>query len=472
MSNNLFSILGKFLPETKALSNLPAVIPRRETNQIDVSFNELRTIGLNEITLYPEDNGERYISKGFSINDGVYSIVTKNAEKAGQIRLRHTRVKKNEQKTLREYHDLTKGPISHELMIELKRMRKSMIDEMVVKGDLSTLLNKPNRYQTQGEFIENLMGLREIQGEGNLWFNRGDSGKRILEMLPIPKPQLHLVGNGLDPFEIVAYEFELAGRRFRWNKEDVVMWKYTNIAPVSHTLEHLRGLAPLKAFMIGLQGMNEADKRIANSNANAGAAGFAFRKDAGLSQPTPEQAFSMRKQFNDIVNNNELAGKIAMLGGDWGYYNVGTSMGDQKILEQYNLNFIRLCRIFKTPSGIFNDDAKYANQPEYKRDWIYDKIAPNLYKLTDLINLPLLNAFNLSPETDLVDFDIMNLPELGKDLAKQVAAVKDASWLSVNEKRIATGYEPAEGEEYDFVPVNDGPIGEPLDTEEDLLNNQ
>jgi hypothetical protein len=64
----------------------------------------------------------------------------------------------------------------------------------------------------------------------------------------------------------------------------------------------------------------------------------------------------------------------------------------------------------------------------------------------------MLKEFNLSPETDLIDCDIMSLPELSDDLAEQVAAFKDADWLSDNEKRSGTGYEEKDSEVMNLTP--------------------
>jgi HK97 family phage portal protein len=439
--------LGTNLP-TLYQSNLPAV------------YNNpmIKPVG-NEITFYPEDSGERFINKGYNLNDAIYSIVSKNAEKCGQVRFYHTRVKKSETKTLREYNALSKGVISRDVINELKLMKKAMVEDLIVDSKLSRLLNKPNRYQTQSEWIEQLVGYRELTGEANVWFNRGLTDGPPVEMLIIPKPHLLLRLDPNNPWEVMGFIFRHNNKDTPWSVEDVLMWKYPSYDSLNST-ERFRGQAPLLSARILMQGMNEADERVAISNRNAGAAGLAFLKN--LAKPTLEQSTDIRRQFNSAVNNAEMASKIAILGGEWGYINFGYSLDQLKILDQYKPNFGRLCGIFKTPPGIFAPEGTWDNQKQFERKWIYSKIAPNVYGLRDRLSEKLISEFDLDPERDLVDCDVMNLQELSEDLKDQVDAVKEAWWLSMDERRSFTGYDPLgtpESAQY-YVPSGLTPLSE------------
>lgn len=394
----------------------------------------------NAITFYPADNGEKFITKGYRLNDGVFSIVSTNSEKAGQVRLYHAKVKRNERKTLHEYNQLQKGGINERVIKELVKMQKAMTEDKVVDSDLQKLLNKPTRYQTQSEWIEQIFALRELQGEGNIRKFRDVSGKKTVEMMIIPKPHLQIVGDPRDPWNIMAFEFNLYGTVYRWMKEDVLMWKYSNPCALSPTFEHMRGFAPLIPAEVLMQAMNEGDARVATSNANSGASGFAFRKD-GLKEPNPEQKAEIRRQFNDTINNEEMANKTAILAGEWGYFNIGYSIEAQKLLEQYGYGFKRLCRVFKTPAQIFDEgNGTWDNQKQAFRRWIYAKIAPNMYNLRGLLSESLLPDFGLDPETHLIDCDIMSLPEMSQDLAEVTASLEKAHGLSVDQKLDVMGY--------------------------------
>ena len=64
--------------------------------------------------------------------------------------------------------------------------------------------------------------------------------------------------------------------------------------------------------------------------------------------------------------------------------------------------------------------------------------------------------FGLDPSRYAIDCDPTTLPELAQDLKDMVTAVKDAPWLTLNEKRIATGYEPLQDENMEKIYVPNG----------------
>ncbi len=441
---------------------------RKLNNSIEVKANRLMPMSIgdwpspvvqdikqlgNDIVLYPQDNGYTYLDKGYNLNDAVSTITGKNMRKAGQVRFTHTKVKRGEKKTLQEYLalqksiHLTSGDVftAAKLKKEIKAMRKAMIEDLVVDSPLTKLLTKPNRWQTQSEWIELMFGLRELQGEGNLWLNRGAAGN-IMEMLVIPKAHINLHGDGKDPWYVSGYEFVLNGAATQLKKDDVIMWKYTNPKLLDTTLEHLRGRSPLYSLMVVIQGMNEGDERIAISNKNAGASGFAFRTDLSK-EPTYEQRTDMRNQFNSAINNEAMANKVAILGGQWGYHEIGRSMAELKIIEQYGLSFQRIANALETPHQLFGfGNDTYENQKQYGRNWIYNKIAPNLYQLRGLLSDRLLPEFMLDPETNLIDCDVMSLPEMSQDLGELTKGLNDVYGMSIDERLEYLGFEPIGGE--------------------------
>jgi phage portal protein BeeE len=435
----------------------------------------VRSIG-GSVELYPADNGERYVAKGYNLNDAVYSIVSKCAKKFSQIPFYHVKVKKSELKTWQEYVQLTKNGISHETLTEVKLMRKSAIDENVVDSPLSKKLAKPNRYQSGAIFREQLYGFKLLHGEGNHSLVReiGMDGRmvnkgKVLEMLLLPKPFLTLIGDNTNPWEINGYNFVFGGGKIPFDKNNVVMWKFPNYRfdPISKV--HMRGQAPLEAGIVLLQGLNEGNERVTNMNKNAGANGLLFDKSlAGKNIDIAKSQF-LRQQVNSAVNSKETAGSIASLwGGDYSYIQFGYNADQLKILEQYNLGFTRLCNLFDCPPGIFMANQTYENAKEAKRSLVYENCAPAAYGLRDEWNTLLLDAFELDRDTNFIDCDVTALPELAVDLKEMTAALKDADWLSKNEKRKASGYQPLDGAEYDFVPSED--VGGGLQQDVNLLD--
>src|SRR6188768_1336408 len=107
--------------EVKAVAPIVGMLP------INRGFEQMVRVGENVI-LYPQDTGERYLTKGLNLNDAVSTITGKNMRKAGQVRLTHTKVKATEKKTLQEYLHISKSKeFSSEQIREMRIMKKAMV---------------------------------------------------------------------------------------------------------------------------------------------------------------------------------------------------------------------------------------------------------------------------------------------------------------------------------------------------------
>lgn len=354
-------------------------------------------------------------------------------------------------------------------------MRKKALENTVIDSKLSKFLMKPNRNQSRAKFLEQLYGFKLLTGEGNFWLSRGKdennnqiTNKEPLELLIIPKSQLNLV-TGSDLWDISAYEIVLNGQKVPTPKDNMTMWAFPSYEPVSNTMEHLRGFSPLTAGLLALQADNEAAERLVKMNNNQGAAGLLYRKNA-TQTPTPEQALAIRHQVNGTINQRDAAGAIATMAGEWGYIQFGLDAQQLKLLEQTDITMTTLCNIFDVPPGLFAKDQTYENKKEDKRNFVFDNIGPAAGSLRDELNAKLIPAFGLDMEKDVLDFGILDLPEMAIDLQKQAAALKQMDWISKNEKRIASGFERVEKPELDEIPTDD--MGGSLDNEMNLLNEE
>jgi HK97 family phage portal protein len=376
---------------------------------------------------------------------------------------------------------LTKDHLDTKTLIEARKMRTKAIEQIKVDSELQKFLNKPNRYQSGAMFREQLYGFKLLTGEGNAWFTRLDKGKRPEEMLIIPKSNIALV-KGIDAWDIMGYEILFGVNRTKASKEDVVMWKFPNYEFSESDLRHLRGQSPLDAGLLQIQASNEADERRVAMNKNQGVAGLVFNESDTSpkdwsNQSTINQAMFQRKQVNSIVNDKELAGSIAVMMGKWGYHQFGLDAGQLKLLEQTDITMEALCNIFDVPPGMFTKNQTWENRKEQKREFIYDNIAVAAYGLRDEWNAKLVPEFNLDRERDVIDCDILSLPELAEDLKTQAEAVGKLWQLTPNEVREYIGYDKLNDKNMDKVYVQGGvrtledvndPIGDPLPDESNL----
>lgn len=461
--NNSFEIKGT--QNTAGLTTATRLAP--------AFFDSARWVG-NEATFYAHKDGENLIAYGYNVNYVVRSCIGHISRMFGKVPFYVVQINKNEQKTWQEYKSLKNVSDIREVA-EMKRMRKKSIDGIIMDTRLSEFLNKPNRNQSGVAFREALIGYKKLTGEGNHWFNRGvgNGNQRTdgapFEMFTIPKFVLQLVGNQVDPWEIVKYQMSFpGGATVSTPKENILMWKEHSYQ-MDNFLNHLRGQSPLESALLQIQALNEGAIREIKESVNGGANGLLFRKDANANQkPDPALATHIRKQINDAVNGQDVAGSIAWLAGEWGYLPFGKTSQELQRLELSERNADAICNVLGVPPGLLKSDQTYTNAPAYWKQLIYGVIAPEAYSLRDAWNSTLLEMFGLDPRKYQIDCDPSSLPELSQDLKEQVAAVQNANWLSVNEKRIATGYEPLSDTQYDYVPSED--MGAGLEDDVNLLS--
>jgi len=86
------------------------------------------------------------------------------------------------------------------------------------------------------------------------------------------------------------------------------------------------------------------------------------------------------------------------------------------------------------------------------RDLVTNTIVPKLCQLRDELNKWLVPQFG---EDLYIDYDITALPEMQQDMERMTRSLRDANWLTFDEKRVAMNYSEKEGA-YEYSYVNGG----------------
>ena len=86
------------------------------------------------------------------------------------------------------------------------------------------------------------------------------------------------------------------------------------------------------------------------------------------------------------------------------------------------------------------------------RDLVTNTIVPKLCQLRDELNKWLVPMYG---EDLYIDFDITALPEMQQDMERMTRSLRDANWLTFDEKRVAMNYSEKEGA-YEYSYVNGG----------------
>ena len=405
---------------------------------------------IGEQVVYTPINQEKAITLGFKGNTAVYSIVMKDATKFGSIPRYVYDAKKKEEKA---YND----------------------NEYVLTNDLSKLLLRPNEYQGQDAFFTAVRAFYKICGESFIWLNRGDleayrnpNGSfnddvidrlPVLEMYVLPSNHVEVISDKENLWGVIGYQLDVTGRKVPIRKNDVIHWKNVNLDFDAVTRPHLRGMPPLTPGYRTLQQNNDATDSSVRMYQNDGSKGALTNET--LDKLKPEQESQLRRIVDAKINNNDVKGAVAMLQGKWAYLNFGGTSVDLQLLEGKELSWKELCFLFEVPYEFFDSHTPYAEKQLAQVGWLTNAIIPASKQLDDELNRILLRAFKLE-NVAFIACDYSELPEMQQDLGKMVLALKDAWWITPNEKREMMMEEPRDEPEFDepWVPTGYQPLSQ------------
>jgi HK97 family phage portal protein len=402
---------------------------------------------VNGVVLQPYYQ-QAYVDDGYMANSDVYSIVTFLARKAGSIPWYVYKMKPGEKAktSLERYKQLSKGLHNKGAFERALMERKNAYEENMVTGTpLAKLLERPNPQQAQDQFFQNLFGYRILSGEGNIYGNDGniENGK-FLELNVLPTQFLEIYPDPNDLYGLLGYKLMVA-QGINIPKANVCHWKSWNPDFNDVTRSHLRGVSPLRSAWKLLRMSNNAADASAKMTQNGGAKGALVPQPVNnnIPQMTPEQASIIQRAINERVNGTDNKGSVGVMQYPYNYLNFGLSSVDMELVKTLQMTLHQWCRVFGMPIVLFDTDtSSYNNYTNGMRDLITNTIAPLCAELRDELNSWLVPRFG---ENVYIDFDISALPELQSDMEKMVSQLKQADWLTFDEKRTAMGYEEKGG---------------------------
>ena len=415
-----------------------------------------RIYGINGAVLQEYENG-KYVNEGYLGNADVYAIVSFLARKAASIPWYVYKLNNTEKgrTSLQKYKQLSRG-LSFQGAFEKAVMeRKNAYSENIVENTaLAKILERPNEYQAQDQFFENLFGYRFLSGEGNIYGNDGNIGGQFTELNVLPTQYLDIYPDKNDLYGLVGYRL-LVDKGIDLPKSNVCQWKTWNPDFNATTRSHMRGLSPLRAAYKTLRMSNNEADASAMMAANGGAKGAITPKPLGTVVPsfTIEQANIIKRAVNEDINTVDNKGKVAVLQTPWDYLNFGLSSVDMELVKTMQMSLHQWCRVFGLPAVLFDvDTSSYNNYQNAMRDLVTNTIVPMCCSLRDELNKWLVPRFG---EDVYIDFDITALPEMQQDMERMVRSLRDANWLTMDEKRVAMNYSE-KGGAWDMSYINQG----------------
>lgn len=381
-----------------------------------------------------------YITDGYMKNAALYSVIRRITKTAAVAPFKVYRVK--DQKKFAKYKSWTGAGATKESLLNAMRI-KSLVYEEDNKHPLNELINKPNPWQGAAEFTESCVGFKLLTGNRFLLLTVLDIGAntgKVAALVNLPPDDVAVKSDGT-LFGVDSYVLSI-GQEKPLPKDAVIHSKYWN-PNIDAQGSHLKGLSPLSAGERNLTINDLSENRSASELKNAGANGVLFNKNIG--EWSQEQAAEMKNKLHDDVLGVENAAKIAVANGDLGYLQFGQNSKELGTIEKGATSKQEICNIYGVPYVLMNsDNSTYNNIKEAKTELLSMAVVPELVSLRDDWNVI---AKSYKDDNLYVDFDITAYPEMQEDLEKTVRIMKDAYWITPNEKRLAMNMDEDADEE-------------------------
>lgn len=342
-------------------------------------------------------------------------------------------------------------------------------DEENENHPVAKLLEKPNPLQSKNVFLEGFCAFRLIGG--NAYAEAVLSGVNVpVEMWVWPPSSMRVVG-AKGSFIPVGYVWKSGSVTQTWDVDPIsgssnlLHWKTFN------PLSLWYGMSPISAAVYDVDQHNEAGKWNARLLQNSAVPDGSLYTENTL---TEDQYKRLRKQLEEKYQGPSNARRAMILEGGLRWEQSSISPKDMDWLNGKNLAARDIAGVFGVPTQVIpiQGDQTFANYEQARLALYEDTVVPLGKDLANELTRFLQPYYADQPRI-VVDED--TIPALEEKRSKKWDSMKGAYWLTVNERREATGFDPVNVPEADeilipsnLIPINvELPTGSPATTEGD-----
>lgn len=445
-----------------------AMAPHMKANKLTDAL--LQFVG-NDYPILHDDNYREQIQKGYLYNPDVYSIINLITNAAHGVKWMLHEVK-DERKADR-YLRLPTEAKQYQLE-KVWRLKEQSFEEVHDENNqLYRLMQRPNEMQGWSEFVQKLLGFKLVTGNAfihGVLLENGANAGLVNEMWVMPSQYMHIVASPGTEAVVQGYTLEYSSRRTSFTPEEVLHLKYWN-PDYESSGSHLYGLSPLRAASRVVRQSNDAYTAQTSLLQNSGAMGILAVDPETMDQ---EQGELLERSYYNKYGGPAKRGKIVITAAKLDWTQIGMSAVDLNIIESQKMSLRDLCNVYNVNSALLNDpDNKvYNNVKEARRALYMEKVLPELDSLRDELNRWLTDRFSQKTGKRYhIDYDLESIPALQQDMKLVMEQVKDAWWLTGNERRVAMGYDTAPEMDQFFLPVSLIPSGMTMEDTDKALKS-
>ncbi len=296
--------------------------------------------------------------------------------------------------------------------------------ETIENSKILELLKKPNKTQTQVDFLEEIKENLQLTGNAFVRFVKGIGMGEGLEVLITANVEV-IVNNAGTPLHIRYTKPN--GSRVIYDLEDIDQIRTSNVVAVDKTAV-LYGLSPLSAGWIVVQSSSEKLKADASIFKNRGIIGILTNKSkVPMLGPEKER---LQKELDDEVGGADKFNKIKISSSDLNYIQTGMSPTDLKLIEGLLKDLRLLCSIYGISSVILNDTANstYNNVDSAKIDAYLDAYIPLAEKVDASLSIFLSKHLKVN---ETLKLDLTSIEVIKANTSALATALNNLSPLIV-----------------------------------------
>jgi HK97 family phage portal protein len=326
---------------------------------------------------------------------------------------------------------------------------------------LLDLIEKPNPMQGRASFFEAYVAYYMLTGNSfiesvkpteksppmELWTMRPDK----MQIVPGPRgyPQ--------------SYIFKAGEISKMWNLNPVTMQSDVLHMRSFNPLNDWWGMSPLEAAMYSVDQNNAGSRWNLSLLQNSATPSGVLQMKATDSNPggilQEEQFARLKGEIETEYMGAKNAGRPMLLEGGLEWKQISMSLKDMEFIKNKEVTAIDICEAFGVPPEMVGLGQKtYSNYAEARMSFYEDTVLPIMDQIQTELNNWLVPMFGKGLE---LKYDKDDIEALAPKRQAKFTAVQSASFLTVNEKRTATGYEPLEG--WDVIQVGTDLISSPED---------
>lgn len=312
---------------------------------------------------------------------------------------------------------------------------------------LLTLLGRPNEYESGARFTEKEISFLQLAGNSYVLKVHGLTSKPPRYLYSMRPDRMTIEGSGDWKSPVSRYAYSVSGNVNEYFKPEDIL-HLTEFNP----LDDWYGLSKIEVLARRVDISNEIavwNKKIFESE---------MRIPGVVTGKTMFDLDKLRERWIERYHSSDADKGVPVFleGEDIKFTPIASSPKDVDWIGGSKLVMREICSTLGVPSMLLGDTeaTTYANYQEARRALYQETILPIMDLLRDEYNAWLVPLFG---NRLYLDYDRDGIEALQEERAQKYVYLAGTDWLTVNEKREATGYDSI-GSEGDVVLVGIGKI--------------